>query len=220
MASDAYLQTGGSFVEAADTELLARAVNGEPAALELLLTTHGPTVRKSLAGRIPGRWRSVLSEDDVMQQTYADAFRDIRRFAAQTKGAFGAWLTQVARRNLLDAVKMLEADKRGGERRQVHAVGSDESYCDLYEVLQVDSATPSRIVARQEAKASLMTALKAIASDYRQVVILYDLEQRTAQEVAEAIGRSRGAMFMLRARAHDRLRNAMGDSSAFISKDA
>lgn len=42
-----------------------------------MLARHGAVVQQMVARRIPRRWRSVLSPEDVMQQTYMDAVRSI-----------------------------------------------------------------------------------------------------------------------------------------------
>ena len=49
------------------------------------------------------------------------------------------------------------------------------------------------------------------------VVRLYDIEGRSGPEVATTMGRSRGAVVMLRARAHDRLAELLGSGSKFFS---
>ncbi len=201
-------------------DLLTRATDGDPDALALLLERHGPPVRKTLEGKISTRWQSVLSEDDVMQQTYADAFQDIGRFVPQGDGSFVAWLTKMANRNLLDCVKMLEREKRGGKRRQVEARGSDESHVALYELVGKTSSTPSRHVARNEAKDALGRAIQKLPTAYREVIRLYDLDGQPVQQVADTLGRSRGAVFMLRARAHTHLREMMGAASDYLSGSA
>ena len=55
-----------------DDELLNAAINGDQDALSHLLQASATEVRHSIQGKIDSRWKSVLSEDDVMQQTYAD----------------------------------------------------------------------------------------------------------------------------------------------------
>jgi DNA-directed RNA polymerase specialized sigma24 family protein len=46
---------------------------------------------------------------------------------------------------------------------------------------------------------------------------MYDLEGRPVQEVAQALGRSPGAVYMLRARAHRRLSEIMGTASRYVT---
>jgi RNA polymerase sigma-70 factor (subfamily 1) len=204
-------------VEQANDNLLDRAVHGDREALVELLKGHGPAVRSGLAGWIPKRWQTVLSEDDVMQQMYADAVAKVSQFTSNHESAFTKWLETIARHNLNDAVKGLEAEKRGGNRRRVERVGGDESCADLIEVLSSEGTTPSGHVARGEAKTALERAIGHLPEAYARVVMMYDLEARSVQEVAEALGRSPGAVFMLRARAHERLHEIMGHTSQFFS---
>jgi len=207
-------------VTSSTNDLLTRATDGDPDALALLLERHGPTVRKTLVGKISARWQSVLSEDDVMQQTYADAFQDIGRFVPQGDGSFVAWLTKMANRSLLDGVKMLEREKRGGKRRQVKARDCNESSMALYELVGKTSSTPSRHAARDEARDALARAIQKLPTAYREVVRSYDLDGQPVQQVADALKRSCGAVFMLRARAHAHLREMMGAASDYLSGSA
>jgi len=203
-----------------EADLLCRAAHGDRQALAALLERYGPDVRAKLAGQIPQRWQFILSEDDVMQQTYADALRDIKRFVPQGEGSFLGWLVTLARRNLLDAIKMLEAEKRGGKRKRVEPGSQAESFVALVELLESSGTTPSRYVARKEAGRILERVIQGLPEAYRRVVQLYDLQGRPVQEVAEALGRSCGAVFMLRARAHARMREEMGSASDFLSNSS
>jgi RNA polymerase sigma-70 factor (ECF subfamily) len=171
-----------------------------------------------MAGRVPKRWQAVLTEDDVMQQTYASAIAAIRTFGADDESAFARWLTTIARRNLDDALRMLKAEKRGGNRWRIEAGSTDETYVDLYDRLAESGTTPSKHVSVLERKSVLERALSELPEDYRRVVVLYDLERRPVAEVADTMRRSQGAVFMLRARALDRLHEVMGGTSEFFSR--
>jgi RNA polymerase sigma-70 factor (ECF subfamily) len=185
--------------------------------LPQLLERHGPVVRQRLAAQIPRCWQSVLSVDDVMQQTYTDAFLDIDRFVPHGEDSFAGWLASLARCNLVDALRMLEADKRGPERRRSESRVGEDSVTALCELLDSPSATPSRQAARDEARTALERAIRQLPDAYRLVVQMYDLENRPVEEVARALGRSPGAVYMVRARAHRRLRELMGATSRYFS---
>ena len=200
-----------------DDELVKQAVEGDRAALTELLGRHAPTVRQNVAKQIPRRRRSLLSEDDVMQQTYADAFRGIGQFVAIEDGSFAGWLSSLAQCNLQDAIRMLEAEKRGGDRRRLDVVRSDDSFVSLCELLSSSGSTPSGHFARVEARSALEQAIERLPQTYRQVVQMYDLEDRTIQDVSAALNRSPGAVYMLRSRAHDRLRELLGKASKFFT---
>lgn len=201
-----------------DSDVVVRAVGGDRAALTELFQRHGPRVWSALAGEIPHRWQSLLGRDDVLQQTYTDAFLCIGQLEARSEAGFGAWLVKLARRNLLDALRMLDAEKRGGGRQRVDVGAMGESCVILYEMLGGSSTTASREAALNEAQTELEKAVAALPELYQRVVRMYDLECRGIDEVAAALHRSPGAVFMLRARAHRRLAEAMGTVSRYLSE--
>jgi RNA polymerase sigma-70 factor (ECF subfamily) len=198
-------------------DLVRQAVSGDREALAELLKQHRAAVRQALTGKIPARWQPVLTVDDVMQQTYVDVFLDIGRFDIERDGSFRGWLTTLAKRNLLDALRMLGRQKRGKEWRQVTAASADESFVALYELLTDTGGTPSRQVAASEARARLERALELLPPTYRTVVQACDLEGRPVQEVAAGLNRTPGAVHMLRARAHRELAELLGTPSQFFS---
>lgn len=200
-----------------EAEMVRQAIAGDREGLTRLLEQYGPMARQRLAGRIPKRWQSVLSEDDVMQQTYVDAVRDIHRFVPQGEGAFLAWLVTLGKRNLLDAIRMLEAEKRGGGRVRVEARPRSESFVALYDMLGAVTSTPSRKVARAEAADWLEQAIESLPGAYRQAVQMLDIEGRSSREVAASLDRSIGAVYMLRARAHRLLGEMLGTGSRYFS---
>ena len=200
-----------------DQNLLKRAVAGDRAALTELLEQHAPVIRRRLVGRIPSRFQAVLSEDDVLQQTYTDAFLGIGNFVPKESGSLMAWLCTLAKRNLVDAVRMLDAEKRGGSHKRRENRSPDDSCQALFEILMSTITTPSRQVARSEAAHVIRQVIQQLPETHRQVVQLYDLEGRSLQEVATLLGRSPGAVSMLRMRAHARLAGMMGTASQYFS---
>lgn len=210
------MSTAAKRIPESDDDLLRRATIGDGEALATLLVRYGPSIRSDVAGRIPGRLRSLLSDDDVMQQTYADAFRSIGGFVSQGDGSFARWLATLARCNVRDAVKMLEAQKRGGRSRRASQPGSGDSSMLLLEELATTGTSPSQHAARAEAWADIETAIGSLPPQYAQVVQLYDIEGRPIDEVAIVMERTSGAVYMLRARALDQLHDLLGRTSKFF----
>jgi RNA polymerase sigma factor (sigma-70 family) len=156
-----------------------------------------------------------------MQVTYLEAFQRIGQFTRGDPDGFLAWLACIANNNLRDAVKALGRTKRPDPARRLHALpgaaNEDASQQLLLQLVGRTGTTPSRHAARAEAGALIQQMLKKLPEDYRRVVQLCDLEGREPGEAADAMGRSRAAVYMLRARAHDRLRELLGPASAFLS---
>ena len=202
---------------ATEDELLQQACTGDEKALGELLDLHTPELRRAVAGKLSTKWQSLLSEEDILQETFTDAFLDIHQFKPGSDSVFLAWLTTLATRNLLDAIRMLEADKRGGRVRRVTPGGSDESYADLIGALGGTATTPSGHAARDEAKAALDQAIAKLPDHFRRVIRMYDLEERPLAKVAEAMERSRGATSIMRHRAIRMLGEILGTSSQYLS---
>jgi len=190
------------------------AVGGDADALARLLQRYGPAVRRSIRGEIPPQLRAVISEDDVMQESYAEAFLSIHQLSPE--GAFFPWLRRIAKNNLLDATKGLRAERRGGNHARVEAERGDEGALSLFDVLADSGTTPSRGAMRGELEEALTAALAQLPDAYRQVVRLYDLECRPVEQVARRLGCSPGAVYMRRARARDLLREILRDFSNFV----
>jgi RNA polymerase sigma-70 factor, ECF subfamily len=183
-----------------------------------LLQECAPEVERSLS--IGREWQSVLEPSDVMQVTYLEAFLRIAQFDASRAEPFGAWLRRIAENNLRDAIRGLQAQKRPQPSGRVALpVGADSQDILLAE-LGVTTTTPSRHATRQERSTRLNAALDALPEDYAKVVRMYDLEGLPIAEVAERMGRSSGAIHMLRARAHDRLKPLLGTESAWFGSSA
>lgn len=201
-----------------ESNLVAQAVKGDRDALVVLLQTHGPPLRQHL--HINRTWQGCLDVDDVLQVTYLEAFLRIGELISREPAGFAAWLRTIAEHNLRDAIKELGRDKRANPRRRIRHLTPDESTVRLLERVASTSMTASRITVGNEARMALLEAIGQLPETYQQVVRLYDLEGKSPAEVSQELGRSTGAIHMLRARAHGRLREILGTKSQFFSTGA
>lgn len=194
--------------------VLKRAVAGDESALVQLLEAEGPAVERSLS--IGREWRSVLEPADVMQVTYLEAFLRITQFDPKRSESFAGWLRRIAQNNLKDAIRGLQRQKRPQPADRVNPEAVDAN-SELLAMLGVATTTPSRHAGQNERAAMLATALDMLPDDYAAAIRHYDLEGLPIVEVAKRMGRSVGAVHMLRARAYDRLRESLGSESKWFS---
>jgi RNA polymerase sigma factor (sigma-70 family) len=159
----------------------------------------------------------VLDSDDVLQVTCMEAFLDIGRFSGHDSIAFFGWLLRIAQNNIRDAIRSLDREKREPRKRRVAVPHAADSYASLLANLAGTDTTPSGVVAREEMTAALQAAIGKLPEHYQKVVQRIDLEGCSTKAVATEIGRSLGAVHMLRQRAHDHLARLMGDSTKFFS---
>lgn len=197
-------------------QLLARARQGDRPSLAQLLEAVGPRVRARIDPKISPAIGSLLDADDVMQVTYMEVVLRLSSFTGGGFTGFVAWVGRLAENNLIDAIRSLEAAKRFDPRRKV-SPAADASPSAFVNLIGAHTATPSRLVAKDEGVAVLEVALRALPPDYEKVVRAHDLAGKPMAEIAADMKRSEGAAYMLRARAHDRLKEILGSDSKFFS---
>jgi RNA polymerase sigma factor (sigma-70 family) len=84
-------------------------------------------------------------------------------------------------------------------------------------MMEASISTPSGGAAKAESRLALQDAIEKLPPEYAKVVRLYDLEGLPVDRVAVELKRSVGAVYMLRARAHERLSELMGSPSQFFT---
>ncbi|MCA9300886.1 MAG: sigma-70 family RNA polymerase sigma factor [Phycisphaerales bacterium] len=197
-----------------DDERLNAAMSGDRDALVDLLEALAPRIRGRIEAKLTPALRTQIDADDVLQITWIETITHLATFKGGGVSGFLAWLTRMAENNLIDAVRAIEASKRPSPSRRVR---DHDQGLALLEQMGATWTTPSRVAARSEANDFLDDALDKLPPAYAEVVRLYDLEQRPIEEVSEALGRTSGAVYMLRARAHDRLRDLLGSTWRFFT---
>jgi len=207
-------------VDDSEAELAERARSGDEKALVILLERSALELQYQLAARIGAKYRGLFDADDILQVTFLEAFLRIQSLVPGGPGSFAAWLRRIADNNLLDAVRELERDKRPSPGKRVEMAGQNGSYVALVEQLAATSNTASRACATEELRRGVDAALTRLPAEYEQALRLFELEGLSGEEVAARMGRSRGAVRMLLARARERLAEVLGSDSRFFSTGA
>jgi RNA polymerase sigma-70 factor (ECF subfamily) len=76
--------------------------------------------------------------------------------------------------------------------------------------IAADMPSPSSLASRKESALRLADALARLPADYQTVLVLRVLEELPAEEVAQRMGRTAGAVRMLQMRALAALRTELG----------
>jgi RNA polymerase sigma-70 factor (ECF subfamily) len=201
-----------------ERELVSAARDGDRAALGQLLLSHSESLTRYLSAKMPASLRRHVSADDILQQAYSVAFRDINQFELRGDGSFYAWLKTIAEHQLQNTIKSAGRQKRGGNVRQVEAVQiNDGSMRDLLDQIDAGEGTPSLAVRKEEAFAVLNVALAELPTDYREVIRMRFFSGLSLDETAKAMGRTPAAVRALTDRAKKQLQGAMGRLSRYLS---
>jgi RNA polymerase sigma-70 factor (ECF subfamily) len=201
-------------------QLILKATAGDRAALEQLLLEHYTRLSRRVAQELAGPLGRLVSVDDILQETFIQAIRDIKKCNSRSPESFAAWLSTIADNRLRDTRKELRRKRRGGGRRRVGGPPASQAstIADLVELIADPGDTPSRPIARQEAIQAIQVGLAGLPADQREAIRLRYLGGRSIGETAAAMGRTAAAVRGLVHRAKKALREALGHSSLWFSR--
>ena len=184
-----------------DIETLSKATAGDRDALEQLLLAHCPRVSRDIASKIPTSLQSILSVDDILQQTLLQTFKNIGRFKPRTTLSFSVWLQTIAENELNNTVTALTRQKRGGSHRRLVVPppsAQSRSLIDLVELLSDGRGTPSQSAMRRESVEVIQVAIACLPSDQREAINLLLIQGESLQETAKIMAKTTNAVRSLR----------------------
>jgi RNA polymerase sigma-70 factor (ECF subfamily) len=202
------------------SELIEQARAGDRASLQQLLWDHYNQLVAFLAPRLTGNLQRMVAVEDVIQETFIQAIRDIGKCQANTQPSFAAWLSAIAEHRLHDIIKGLHRQKRGGDWRQVEGFvgGSAGRLVELVELISDHGSTPGRALTRHEATHAIRIGIAALPEDQRQAIRLRYLEGKSVEETSAMLGRTAAAVNGLVRRAKEALRSTLLESSRWMSR--
>jgi RNA polymerase sigma-70 factor (ECF subfamily) len=165
--------------------------------------------RTQLAGRLGAK----LDASDVAQQALLEACRALPQFRGSTEAELIAWLRAILAGVLGDVFRRYHGTQARDPAREVSLEAElDASSRRLGELLADTGPSPSAEAARHEQGVLLADALSRLPDDYREVIVLRNLEGLSHEEVAARMGRAVGAVRMLWLRALSCLRHELGQA--------
>lgn len=164
-----------------DTALVAAAKCGDAQAFEDLVFRHERRVF-AVAQRITNNREDA---EDVVQESFHKVFRHLNDF--QEKSRFSTWLTRIA----MNEAFMLLRRRRGFlevlPESTDDGVAASEAFVD-------QSPSPEESCGRRERRELLTEAINRLGPKIRSTIQLRDIEERSAEETAQILGTSIGAV--------------------------
>jgi len=187
---------------------LARA--GDGAALGQLLERYRSYLSLLARVQIGRRIQGKLDVADVVQETFLEAHRGIGLFRGSSEAQFLAWLRQILVAILSNQIRHYFGTKRRDIRLERELQdGLDRSSAYLGDRLIAAQSSPSAQASRREQAVLLADAMEELPEDYREVIILRQLEGLSFPQVALRMGRTEDSVKNLWARALVRLRRLL-----------
>ncbi len=196
-------------------QLLADARGGRTESLGRVLEFYRTDLALLARAQIDLRLQGRVDASDVVQETFLDACRDFQHFRGTSHREWIAWLRKILFYNLARVVQRQVGAKKRSTRRevslngQVSAMERSSGTIPLETALVGRSSSPSSRAGRREHSARLADQLARLPADYREVLVLRNLEGLPFAEVARRMGRSAGAVRILWVRAVDQLRRLL-----------
>lgn len=196
-------------------QLVESAQAGDQSALERLLWEHFDELTAFLTPRMPSDLQSVVSVDDVISQTFYEAFRDFSNYEDRLDSTFTGWLTTIANHRLLDLIRRIRkhAGKTGLPPNAMLSTSAD-----LMALLPDDGPNVSLDARLHEAEHALRLALGQLSENHRVAIILRYVEDVSIEDIASRLNCTSGSVRGILDRAKAELRDMLGTLSRFISR--
>jgi RNA polymerase sigma-70 factor (ECF subfamily) len=175
--------------------------------LQELLHVHSQRLLGYITAKIPAELRAYVETQDVLQDTFFEAFQRIAEFEPRTEDGGYAWLVTIARHRMLAIIRMRRAAKRGANA-QMHFQGDDD-VIQILQSLAIYSRTPSQSAMSHEVALAITESMSRIEPQYREVIQLRFLEGMSVKQSAERMGRSEAAILSLCRRGLDAMREQL-----------
>ncbi len=180
--------------------LLEKAKAGDSDALSRVFEQNRRRLTVLVHFKLGPRERQPAEAEDVVQEVYLRACQAIDRFEYRSPGSLMRWLSSIADHVLIDRARYRTRERRAGEdvrfRSESNPLGPEP----------LDTRTPSRLMAQEQAVERLLARLDALPEEYRRAILMAKIEGLSTAEIAEQLGKSREAVALLVFRAVKRFR--------------
>ena len=193
---------------ASETQLIARAQQGDEGAFAALFEAHKRRVY-SLCLRMTG---NTAEAEDLTQEVFLQLFRKISTFRGES--AFSTWLHRLAIN-----VVLMHVRKKG-----LQQVSLDEVDTSQDEPVKRDYGDEDRRLMGSIDRISLSRAIAELPPGYRTVFVLHDIEGYEHNEIAEimncSVGNSKSQLHKARMKLREGLRQDRNKAASGASVPA
>jgi RNA polymerase sigma-70 factor (ECF subfamily) len=145
--------------------------------------------------------RNEQDAPDIVQESYLRAFR----FFGTFRGGDGkAWLLEIVRNT-----------SRTWLRRQSRGAGA-EPFDERLHI--TEHSSPEEVVSGQERIGLLRRCIEMLAIEFREVLVMRELEEMSYREIGEATGLAAGTIMSRLSRARKRLEDCAAKSTAGVAR--
>lgn len=188
------------------SDLIEAARRGAPDAIGRIFEAARSHLLHLAEQELPAELRAKVGPSDLVQETAVDVQRDFLQFTGTTAEECFAWLRQILRHNVIDAVRHYAESLKRSIDREVRIAGrSAECRAALVE----RRGSPDGSAIRREEAATVNDVLARLPADYRRVLQMRYWGGMSFTDMAPALDRSPEAARKLWYRALERLQEEL-----------
>ncbi len=163
--------------------------------------------------QIGRRLQSKADPDDVVQDAFLDAHRQFCHFRGDTIDELAAWLRKIMAGHLAQLVRRYCATEARDVRLEYSIEQDlDSSSARLSQDLASPESTPSEVFRQREDLLALARILEELPSDYREVIVMRQIEGLSISEISTRLDRTEDSVQKLWVRGLQALRALMQES--------
>jgi RNA polymerase sigma-70 factor (ECF subfamily) len=151
----------------------------------------------------------VRDENDareIVQEAFLRVYKGLPTFEGGS--SFFTWLYRIVTNLAIDLMR--KPGRKGAELDEGRNV-ADDPEGELALVSRIDGADPIDVVRRKEMAARIQTALDALPWYHRAVILMREVEGMSYEEMAEAMGVSKGTIMSRLFHARQKMQRALAD---------
>jgi RNA polymerase sigma-70 factor (ECF subfamily) len=183
--------------KAAELALIARARKGDGDAYGKLVSDNQDRIYASVLRHVRDEHKAM----DITQEAFIQAFRAIDTY--EDRARFSTWLYRIAMNLITSHYRHEGAQKRGGSKKEtsLNIEGMPEP--------GADQRTPDDMVAAEDIGVLVRAAIDELEDEYRDVVVMRDLQGLSYEEVAETLNIAPGTVRSRLHRGREKLREKL-----------
>ena len=172
---------------------MRRVLEGDVNAFEDLVTEHEKGVY-AIAQRMMGNAEDAA---DMTQETFIKAYNSLSSFRGDSK--FSVWLYRIATNVCLDFLR--SRSRKPTVSLSVEDDDGEETQMDIAD----ESQSPEQLLERGLTRDAVRRGLKSLSPEYRQILLLREIQGLSYEEIAEALALEVGTVKSRIFRARKRL---------------
>ncbi|MBZ0135861.1 MAG: sigma-70 family RNA polymerase sigma factor [Planctomycetes bacterium] len=181
----------------AELALIAKARKGDGDAYGRLVTANQDRIYASVLRQVRDEHKAM----DITQEAFIHAFRAIDTY--EDRARFSTWMYRIAMNLITSHYRHERAQKRGGSKHEtsLNIEGMPEP--------GADQRTPDDQVAADDVGAIVRAAIDELDDEYRDVVVMRDLQGLSYEEIAETLDIAPGTVRSRLHRGREKLKDKL-----------